>query len=68
MMETWTIYDHPSDYPDKYVARKFKGEDPTQDYVTHSEVSVIRQWLESEGLVCLTRHESDDACIMETWI
>jgi hypothetical protein len=72
-LNIYTVYQHPSDYPDKWVVRRWrtlKGEnipDPEPLLVvdTHSEVRLVMTGL---GLVCLTRFPDDDPCIAETWL
>ena len=68
MIEMWTVYDHPSDYPDKYVARRFEGESPTKTLIMGDDIEALRGFMVSMGLTCLTRREGDDPCIMETWL
>jgi hypothetical protein len=33
-IEIWTIYKHPRDYPEKYVARKFINDKPTNQLIS----------------------------------
>lgn len=67
----WTVYDHPADFPDTFVARKWlvgaKGPRPTPDGVT-GELENIRAFLHDLGLVCLARSDEDDSTIVETWL
>jgi len=68
----WTIYDHPLDAPDSYVARLFKvkhGELTATEHILKSPVlETIRSSMRDLGLVCLERSEDDDEHIVETWI
>lgn len=72
-LSLWTVYDHPKDYPDSFVARRFEagGGEPapmvTADVVTGS-LDVIRESMAMCGLVCMTRAPSDDSRILETWL
>lgn len=67
------MYDHPKDYPDTFVARRFEtgGGEPapmvTADMVTGS-LDLIRQSMLMCGLYCLPRNEGDDSRIVETWL
>jgi len=67
----WVVYDHPSDYPDEYVARQHvvgvAGQQPTDRMMTGTLES-IRVALTNLGLVCITRSEEDDPVIVETWL
>jgi hypothetical protein len=68
----WTVYDHPTDYPNNFVARKFLiGPNqviPQLDTMICPDVEMIRDRLRAMGLVKLMRSDGDDPVIMETWI
>ena len=69
----WTIYDHPSDYPNNFVARKFvigDGSEPviTKEMMVCPSLTAIREMLAELGLSCITRSEDDDPKIVETWL
>ena len=67
----WVITENPKDYPGEFVARPTvvaKG----QQYVGFT---IIRAKTLAEvraklppGLICLTRHPTDDPVIVETWM
>jgi hypothetical protein len=42
----WTIYKHPKDYPDSYVARKFVGETPTNEVIVSKRLEVFQDEFE----------------------
>ena len=67
-LSIWTVYDHPSDFPNNYVARRFDGETPTGDIMVCPELEQIREQLRSLGLVQIARMDGDDPKILETWI
>lgn len=68
-LSIWTIYDHPIDYPDHFVARCFIGEQPTSSTIVADNIETVRHILCVEmGLVCLTRSPEDDPKIVETWL
>jgi hypothetical protein len=72
-LRMWTIYDHPSDYPDKYVARLFDVDDdgpkPTSSIIVAPDLQMLRDILEFEmHLTCLARSPEDDQKIVETWL
>ena len=67
-IEIWTVYDHPSDFPGKYVARLFIGDKPTNQVIVTKNINSIRAKLAVKGLTCLHRQENDDPKIMETWL
>jgi hypothetical protein len=67
----WTVYDHPSDFPDYFVARKFftlPEVAPSGDVVTALSLERLRAVFQRMGLVCLARNVEDDPCIVETWL
>jgi hypothetical protein len=69
----WTVYAHPKDYPEKYVARRFdvddKGAKPSESVIIAPDLETLRTVLEIEmHLTCLPRDRNDDPVIVETWI
>lgn len=67
-LSMWTIYDHPLDFPDCFVARRFEGVTPTLDVETAPTLDELRGRFRSWGLACLTRSPEDDAAIVEVWL
>jgi hypothetical protein len=67
----WTIYDHPSDYPDYFVARKWlagkEGERATSELLFDADLDTLRRRLPI-GLYCMPRNEKDDPVIIECWV
>jgi hypothetical protein len=66
-LSLWTIYDHPSDHPSAWVARRFDLDAPTDDVLV-GDVEVLRHYFQEQGLVCMMRDPSDDPVIVETWL
>jgi hypothetical protein len=67
----WAVYDHPADFPDSYVARKWltlPKVSATDEKIICSSLDDIRDEMEARGLVCLMRNPQDDPCIVETWL
>lgn len=67
MASCWTIYDHPADRPDQFVARKFVGGIATGDSYSHRDLNTLRSVLGKAGMKCRNRGASDDPCVVETW-
>jgi hypothetical protein len=71
VLNIWTVYDHPAEFPYSYVARRFEvdegGSRPTDDIV-QGELQIIRESFRYCGLVCLLRAEADDPKIVECWL
>lgn len=67
----WAIYDHPKDYPDHYIARKWlvtkEGSKPTEVILADVNLESLRKCLPA-GLYCLPRQENDDPVLIETWL
>jgi hypothetical protein len=67
----WTVYDHPTDYPDVYVARLWLSlPEPVALPMTLAcpELDPLREELANLGLTSLHRQPGDDPAILETWI
>ena len=71
-LSMWTIYDHPKDYPDTYVARRWEvgptGAMATRVLMTSEDLGWLREQMEDMGLTCLARVDGDDSKIVETWL
>ena len=71
-LHMWTIYDHPTDYPEYYVARRSVIAAGHTDAEPHAYLSKslegLRDMMVRMGLVCLARHPQDDPVIVETWL
>jgi hypothetical protein len=71
-LEWWVVYDHPKDFPDGYIARKFlvtaEGAGPTDVVMWSDKLEEVQDFLENLGLVKLARDPSDDPVIVESWI
>lgn len=72
LMDMWTVYDHPIDIPDSYVARKHVvavgGDYATAEIIKSESLEALRILLANRGLVSLARSPEDDPKIIETWI
>lgn len=74
LSDIWVLYDHPKDYPQHYVARKWVHFDnntdytPTKDVMVSDDLMVLRTALNSRGFVQTTRQPGDEPQIMEVWI
>jgi hypothetical protein len=69
----WAVYDNPSDYPGKFVARRFDvdaaGPRPSMSIIIMDDLDKLREMLAFElHLTCLTRSPEDDPKIVETWL
>ena len=61
------IYFHPADYPEKYVARVFDLDDPTNLIAVADSLDQIEKKIPKE-MWRISRSTKDDPCIVETWI
>ena len=71
----WTVYDHPADHPDFYVARLFKADGgrayvSTSEYLLSPDLITLREALVVEkGMsVRLDRQPGDNPVIVEVWL
>ena len=72
-LQIWTVYDHPTDYPDNFVARRFDvdgdGVRPTSNIIIAPDLDTLRNVLQFQmGLSCITRYADDDPNIVEVWL
>lgn len=66
----WTVYENPSDYPGKFIARKIiVGADPHSNttMVDGDSLSEVREKIPGV-LFRMERHPDDDPVIVETWM
>ena len=67
----WTVYDHPKDFPDKFVARKWLvATEPvaTDEHLVSDSLEWLRRRFEEMGLYCIPRNPGDDPNIVEVWL
>lgn len=82
-LRIWTIYDHPLDWPEFYVAREFaiglrddtgpvpvmrRDAEPTDNLMMARNLDELRATMRFHGLTVIPRDESDDAGIVESWL
>ena len=67
-LNIWVIYDHPTDYPDTYVARRWVGEKPTDDILLSPDLEAVENQLAEWGLTMIGRYSEDDPKIMSVWL
>lgn len=70
----WTVYDHPSDYPDGFIARLHEVlpggvHRATAHTVMAPSLDEVRELLPHlRYRMRIDRHPSDDPVIVESWI
>jgi hypothetical protein len=68
----WTVYNHPRDYPDTFIARRTDiGRDGirvTNEVVTAPDVESLRDLFRAHGLTAIARDANDDPNIVEVWL
>jgi hypothetical protein len=71
-LSMWVVYDHPKDFPDGYIARRWEatrdGPVMTGDIMKATRLEPLRLALATEGLTQLPRSPSDDLKIVEIWL
>jgi len=72
MLSMWTIYDHPADHPNHFIAREYRVERgryvATKNVHTAERIETLRKMMLERGLICITRDKRDDPIIVETWL
>jgi len=69
-LSIWTVYEHPQDQPEKFVARRWIATPepkPTDDVFFADDLEGLRQQL-PPGLARIARQAGDDPVIVESWI
>lgn len=67
----WVIYDHPSDYPDSFVARlHFTLPQPelTVLLMVSPNLQALQLSFAAAGLTPIARSVEDDSVIIESWL
>jgi len=74
-MICWVVYDHPVDYPDSFVARRFvldRGPQPvpTEEVLVAASLAALRQLVRQQdpNLVRFYRSRDDEPQIVECWM
>ena len=71
-LSLWTVYDHPKDFPDAFVARRFDVYPgmvlPTSAVLSASELQPIRETLSEQGFLPMPACSGDDPVIIEVWV
>jgi hypothetical protein len=71
-MSIWTVYDHPTDFPNNYVAREWIIENgkerPGTNIIIAPDIERLREVLRRGLFHPIPRSENDDPVIVESWI
>jgi hypothetical protein len=71
-LRMWVVYDDPTDYPGKIVARKWEmvGDQmfATDEIIFTLDLGKLREQFEKHGLTKLERRTDDDPKIKEIWL
>lgn len=68
VLDIWTVFDRPDDYPTGFIARK--SEVPggvTAEFVTGATLEEVRSKI-PPGLYPMARHPLDEPAIVESWM
>lgn len=72
MLAIWTVYADPTDYPGKFVARRFDvtkdGPVPSDNVIIVPTLGMVRHILDEMHLTRMARHPDDDPKIVECWL
>lgn len=68
----WTVYDHPTDHPEFFIARKSlvtaKGAVMTDETLHSISLETLQSEMRHRGLRRMAPHPSDDPVIVEVWM
>lgn len=71
-LQLWTIYDHPSDVPDAFVARRrvvvANGALVDPEALCSTDLETLRAYFRRMGLYQMARSPEDDPVIIEVWM
>lgn len=72
-LDMYTIYEHPKDYPTKFVVRRWMIVDGEQREVAENACQLADSLVEARTLIppgyfLTTRAPEDDPVIVETWL
>ena len=68
MIESWTVYRHPSDFPGKIIARKYLDGEATETRIEAYYLGTIRAFMIEKDMINMGRLPFDDPVIVETWL
>lgn len=74
VFRTYTLFDHPADYPEWFVLRSHAvlpgvpEPVPEQPALLFRDIENARAWCAERGLVCMPRHPTDEPHIVEVWL
>jgi len=76
VMSTWVVYDHPRDFPDKFVARRhdiYRGDQEPHASEEHLAADTLKELRDriirlNPNLSRLNRFPDDDRNIVEVWL
>lgn len=72
LLSQWVLYDHPADYPDTYIARRWVvatgAYAPTEDIIQSDDLDSLRRLMQGMALSRITRSPEDDPKIIEVWL
>ena len=70
LLPMWVVYDHPRDFPDGFIARKWwvgSTAEPTLVKLSSGTLEGVRALL-PRGFYRIERYHADDPCIVEVWL
>lgn len=63
------VYEHPSDYPEYYVARIFNVDKPTDTIMLKDTLEEIQEDVRNNtNMMFMLRGAEDDPCIVGVWL
>lgn len=66
-LSMWVVYEDTAEFPNQYVARRYRLDKDTGDYVVGDTLNDVRAKL-PKGLMRLERSSHDHPQVRESWI
>jgi hypothetical protein len=66
-LDLFVVYDHPRDFPEKFVVRRWQGIVPTAEFALADSLEEARAKVPGD-CVRIDRNPADDPAILETWL
>jgi hypothetical protein len=64
----FVIFKNPSDFPGKFVVRRWQGGVPEQEpLAVTSDLATARKVIPAD-CICVGRELDDDPCVLESWV
>lgn len=67
-IQMWAVYENPSDFPDKFVVRRWAGKHPDSEPLAVANTLEEARAAVPKGLQNIGRMRDDDPVLVEVWL